>query len=171
MLPSLEGECANWHPSSSAYACDSKGPVPDDGSVSAYQNSTNALNQAARGARTPSGYTQDFVGQSASVQEIGYLTYKNIEDGSYNVQECADFCDSVSLCKGFNIFYERDPQVNPGKDCLNPDPITNIKCALYGYGVSSSTTTNQGQYRGQFLVVIVGSNGKCLAEFSAFKEI
>ncbi|KAH7382600.1 hypothetical protein DE146DRAFT_233716 [Phaeosphaeria sp. MPI-PUGE-AT-0046c] len=136
-----------------------KGSVPGDGSVSAYQDLNNALRQAAQKAATPSGYTQNFVDLTASVQEIGYLTYKNIEDGSYNVQDCATFCDSVSLCKGFNIYSERDPKVNPGTGCPNPEAITNVKCAIYGYGVSPSTAVNKGQYREQFHVIIVGSNG------------
>jgi hypothetical protein len=142
-----------------AHKFDSDGPVPGDGTVIAYQDSDNGLRRAARGAATPSGYVNEFTDEQGSTQQIGYLTYKNIEDGSYNVQECADFCDSEQFCLGFNIFYERDPKNNPGSSCTNPDPITNVKCSLYGYPVANASATNQGQWREQFQVVIVASNG------------
>jgi hypothetical protein len=142
-----------------AHSCHSDGPKPGDGSVAAYQDSNNSLRQAARAAATPQGYTQEFSDQQGSTQQIGYLTYKNIEDGSYNVQECADFCDGEQFCLGFNIFYERDPKNNPASSCTNPDPITNVKCSIYGYPVANASATNQGQWREQFQVVIVGSNG------------
>ncbi|KAL5119133.1 hypothetical protein ACEQ8H_002840 [Pleosporales sp. CAS-2024a] len=135
------------------------GPVPGDGSVGAYQDPTNVLHKAAQAASTPSGYTQNFVDLSASVQELAYLTYKNIDSGKYDVQACADFCDHEKLCYGFNIFYERDPAYDQTSSCNDPTATTNVKCSIYGYPVSASTATNPGLYRGQFQVVIVGSNG------------
>jgi hypothetical protein len=138
----------------------SAGLKPGDGSVNAYQDSNNDLSKAARSAGTPSGYRKEFSDEQASTQQIGYLTYKNIEDGTYNVQQCADFCDSEKFCLGFNIFFERDPEVNPASTCPDPEPITNVKCAIYGYPVAKASATNSGQFREQFHVVIVGSNGK-----------
>ena len=93
------------------------GPVPGDGSVAAYTDSTNALRTNAQGASTPAGYTQSFKDKTASSQQIGYLTYKNIDSGNYDVQACADFCDSEKYCLGFNIYYERDPSVDPAAAC------------------------------------------------------
>jgi hypothetical protein len=138
----------------------SAGVVPNGGSVSAYLDKTNALNTAAQSARAPTGYTESFKNLDASTQQIGYLTYKNIESGTYDVNECATFCDNEKFCLGFNIYAERDPSVNPGTGCENPAPVTNIKCALYGYPVSANSATNQGQYRDQFQVVVTASNGK-----------
>jgi hypothetical protein len=138
---------------------DSAGPVPGDGSVAAYKDTENALRKAARTAGTPSGYKKSFTDLEGSSQQIGYLTYKNIEDGTYNVQQCADFCNSEKFCLGFNIFYERDPKIEPAAGCTNPEAFTNVKCSIYGYPVAEKAATNEGQWREQFNVVIVGSNG------------
>lgn len=143
----------------SAVEAGGAGPVPGDGSVAAYTASDSILSTNAQSASTPSGYTQSFSDLSASTQQIGYLTYKNIDSGSYDVDACATFCDSETFCLGFNIYYERDPKYTPDSSCTNPAPQTNVKCALYGYPVSAATATNQGQYREQFQVVIAGSNG------------
>ena len=78
---------------------------------------------------------------------------------SYSPSQCASYCNQVSNCLGFNIYYERDPSLNPGAACPNPASQTNIKCTLYGSQVSAASATNTGQYRAQFHVVIAGSNG------------
>ncbi|KAF2242981.1 hypothetical protein BU26DRAFT_123634 [Trematosphaeria pertusa] len=135
------------------------GPVPGDGSVEAYLAEDSILASAAQGASTPSGYINAFTDLQGSTQQIGYLTYKTIDSGDYDVKSCADFCDSEKYCLGFNIYYERDPSVEPADSCANPDPITNVKCALYGYPVASGSATNYGQWRNDFHVVIAGSNG------------
>lgn len=66
-----------------------------------------------------------------------------------------------------NIYFERDPSVNPAEGCANPTSITNIKCIFYGLPVTEKAATNAGQWRGPpdvngkaFHVVIAGSNGK-----------
>ena len=142
------------------------GPRPGDGSVDAYTDSNNALRANAKAATAPSGYTESFKDKTGSSQQIGYITYKNIDSGEYDVNACAAFCDSETYCLGFNIYYERDPSVDPAAACPNPPPITNVKCSLYGYNVAAKAATNEGQWRGpqdatgqSFHVVIVGSNG------------
>jgi len=147
----------------------SAGLVPGDGSVNAYLDSAGDLRLAARTADTPTGYAKSFADLTGGTEQIGYLTYKNIEDGSYNVQQCADFCNSEKFCLGFNIFAERDPKYNPASGCTNPEPITNIKCSLFGYPVSAKSATNQGQWREQFNVVITASNGYSKLAGSACK--
>ncbi|KAL1606044.1 hypothetical protein SLS59_003169 [Nothophoma quercina] len=138
--------------------------VPGDGSTDAYLASTNSLRVAAGAADTPTGYDLSFKDLTGSSQQIGYLTYKNLD--TYDVQGCANFCDSEKYCQGFNIFFERDPKYEPKDGCANPEPVTNIKCSIYGYNVASGAATNDGQWRGPqdangeaFHVVIVGSNG------------
>ncbi|RAR00397.1 hypothetical protein DDE82_007308 [Stemphylium lycopersici] len=129
---------------------------PGDGSVNAYLDDDSELRVAARAAKAPQGYTESFKDLTASTEQIGYLTYKNIESTKeYDVQACADFCDSENYCLGFNIYYERDP----ADDCNDAMPQTNLKCSIYGYPVSKQSATNQGQFRGDFQVVITGSNG------------
>jgi hypothetical protein len=109
----------------------SSGPVPGvKGSVSEYLDSNNELRSAARAAKTPSGYTKSFADATGSTEQIGYLTYKTLH--TYDPEACAAFCDSEKFCYGFNIFFERDPTVEPGSGCADPPAQTNIKCSIYG---------------------------------------
>lgn len=142
------------------------GPVPGTGSTADYLDFNSQLRMTARAASAPSGYKESFKDLTASSQQIGYLTYKNIDSGSYDVDECAAFCNSEKYCLGFNIYYERDPSKDAAAACPNPAPITNVKCSLYGYNVAAAAATNDGQWRGPedangqaFHVVITGSNG------------
>jgi hypothetical protein len=86
------------------------------------------LSEIAQNAGTPSGYQQSFVDKSGSSQQIGYLTYKTYQ--TYDVQGCADACDSEKYCLGFNIYFERDPSLEPGPNCPNPASTNNIKCSM-----------------------------------------
>jgi hypothetical protein len=131
--------------------------VPGDGSVDAYLDESSELRKTAQKAETPGGYINAFTDLTGSTEQIGYLTYKTLD--SYSTAECAAFCDSEKFCLGFNLFFERDPSVDPGVGCTDPKPVTNIKCSIYGYPVAKASATNQGQYRGDFHVVITGSNG------------
>ncbi|KAH6612148.1 hypothetical protein C7974DRAFT_91965 [Boeremia exigua] len=143
------------------------GQVPGDGSVSAYLDKNGDLRKAAQAATAdtaPSGYTQSFQDLTGSSQQVGYLTYKNLD--TYSPQACADFCDSEKYCQGFNVYFERDPKFEPKDGCANPPAVTNIKCSIYGYNVAAKAATNDGQWRGpqdangeSFHVVITGSNG------------
>ena len=78
---------------------------------------------------------------------------------SYDTIKCQELCDSATACYGINIYFERDPSVNPAAGCDNPASITNIKCTLWGSQVSGDAATNTGQWRDSFHVVIAGSNG------------
>ncbi|UPX12672.1 uncharacterized protein EKO05_0003213 [Ascochyta rabiei] len=141
-------------------ACDlqplGNGPSVSPDNAAAFSSATE-LSRIARTAGTPSGYQQSFMDQSGSSQQIGYLTYKTYQ--TYDVQGCADACDSEKYCLGFNIFFERDPSLEPGPNCPDPPSTTNIKCSLYGYPVALKAATNMGQWRQDFQVVIAGSNG------------
>ena len=141
------------------------GPIPSTGSKdSDYTADGNSLRLIAQQAATPSGYDRSFVDQLGSSQQVGYLTYKILD--SYDPSLCSAACDAEKFCLGFNIYFERDPKYNPQEGCANPEPVTNIKCSLYGYNVAKAAATNQGQWRGPqdangqaFHVVITGSNG------------
>ncbi|KAH0415901.1 hypothetical protein KCU90_g14193, partial [Aureobasidium melanogenum] len=59
-----------------------------------------------------------------------------------------------------NIYYERDPTVNPDSDsCNDPASLTQIKCVFWSGPVTSDNANNAGQWRNKFQVVIAGSNG------------
>ena len=125
--------------------------------------------QLSLGAQTPKGYSNVFKNLNASTTANSYITYKVLT--SYNVSDCAAFCDSYSLCTAFNVFIERDPSINPstggdnadiggwGSECPNPSSITNYKCSLWGSNIDAVSATNTGEARDSFQVVITGSNG------------
>lgn len=134
--------------------------------MKAYLADDSPLAQAAQAASTPNGYVKSFSNLQGSSQQIGYLTFKTLPGPKYDVEACAAFCNSERYCLGFNIYFERDPSVDPAPGCPNPPPVTNIKCSLYGYPVAAESATNRGQWRGPqdnygeaFHVVIAGSNG------------
>lgn len=108
-------------------------------------------------AVTPPRYQKTFTNKNASVSANSYLGLQTMK--SYDPLGCSQWCDNTTLCTGFNIFYERDPSLDPGPGCLNPPTIVNYKCTLWGSGVEEAAANNFGQWREQFQVVISGSNG------------
>ncbi|KAJ4379828.1 hypothetical protein N0V86_005012 [Didymella sp. IMI 355093] len=132
------------------------GPVASPDTAASFVQDSR-ISELALGASTPSGYEQSFVNKSGSSQQIGYLAYKTYD--TYDVEGCAAACNIERYCRGFNIYFERNPSLEPGLNCLNPPSTTNIKCSLYGYPVVAKAATNEGQWREQFQVVIAGSNG------------
>lgn len=105
---------------------------------------------------------------------MGYSVLPDTQ--SYDTQECAKRCDDVKVsktstychnmsnvlpqgCSSFNLYYERAPSVDPTVECPNPASETVLKCVYYGGPVSEASTTNDGQWRRDFQVVIAGSNG------------
>ncbi|KAI9783197.1 MAG: hypothetical protein M1839_004037 [Geoglossum umbratile] len=113
----------------------------------------------AESAVTPPGYTKSFSNLQGSTGELGYMGLYTLT--SYDVAKCAQKCNAAYPCQAFNIYFERDPTVDPSYDdtCPNPPSLTNIKCTLWGYPVFAETAKNTGQWRSQFQVVIAGSNG------------
>ena len=96
----------------------------------------------------------DLYASSNANSYMGLYTLK-----TYDTIKCQQLCDAVDLCTAFNIYFERDPTKDPGAACPNPPSFTNIKCTLWGSGVTPETAKNEGQYRTDFHVVIAGSNG------------
>lgn len=113
---------------------------------------------AAENAKTPSGYQQSFVSLQGATTTSNYLTYYDLQ--AYDPSVCQAKCDAVTGCKAFNLYFERDPTVDPDTNkCPNPPSFTNVKCSLWGTTITSASATNVGQYRAGFQVVIAGSNG------------
>jgi len=49
----------------------------------------------------------------------------------YSTQTCASKCDAIDGCAAFNIYFERDPTLNPNDaSCKNPPSTTNIKVSF-----------------------------------------
>ncbi|KAF2220420.1 hypothetical protein BDZ85DRAFT_241012 [Elsinoe ampelina] len=124
--------------------------------------------QLAFQAATPSGYVKTFNNLNASASASSYMGLWTLK--SYSPSDCAAICNNNTGCTSFNIFIERDPSLNPCKNdstaytpwgywCPLPSSITNYKCTLWGSNLDASVVTNAGGWRGDFNVVITGSNG------------
>ncbi|KAM0709626.1 hypothetical protein Q7P35_003666 [Cladosporium inversicolor] len=113
----------------------------------------------ASGASTPTGYYQNFKNLGAANSAMNYLGYTVVDTGKgYDVDYCAAKCDAKAGCLSFNIYFERDPTVEPAASCPNPDAFANIKCSFWGTGLDATTANNKGQWRNRFEVAIAGSN-------------
>ncbi|KZF25400.1 hypothetical protein L228DRAFT_265869 [Xylona heveae TC161] len=135
---------------------DGYGPKPTSDTTDAFiTNTVFAL--AAVNAPTPNGYNNVFSNLQGSVSLPSYLGLYTLQ--SYDPLQCQQLCDAADSCYGFNIYFERDPSVNPADACPNPPSFTNIKCTLWGSHVTAQSASNMGGYRDQFQVVIAGSNG------------
>ncbi|KAK8119239.1 uncharacterized protein PG998_003865 [Apiospora kogelbergensis] len=132
------------------------GPVPSPDTASAFLSYAAFASQASA-APVPSGYTQAFSNIAASSSAYGYMGYTTLQ--SYDTALCASKCDAISGCSAINIYFERDPTVEPADACANPASTTNIKCVFWGGPVSKDNSKNAGQWRNKFQVVIAGSNG------------
>lgn len=142
--------CAPQPTGVAAYAVGS----PDTASAFAAAASFSSI---ASAASTPSGYSNTFVNLNASNSAYGYLGYTTLS--TYDTNSCATKCNAINGCMSFNLYFERDPSVDPGSGCTDPASVTMIKCVFWGGPVSSSNANNYGQYRNQFQIVIAGSNG------------
>ncbi|KAK4985647.1 hypothetical protein LTR50_005847 [Elasticomyces elasticus] len=118
----------------------------------------------AKSAAAPFPYSTSFQNLQGSSQMNTYMGLYTLK--SYDVAQCTAYCDAAAGCLGVNIYFERDPTINPAAACPNPASFTNIKCTLWGSAVTAASATNMGQWRGPndangqaFHVVIAGSNG------------
>jgi hypothetical protein len=101
----------------------------------------------AQPANVPQGYSLAFSNLKASNSILPYLGFKNLD--TYDPIACQVYCDQQDGCTAFNIYYERDPTVDPNDaSCENPASLTNIKCVRWGAPVSAATAVNNGQTRG-----------------------
>ncbi|ORY13438.1 hypothetical protein BCR34DRAFT_599966 [Clohesyomyces aquaticus] len=123
----------------------------------------STYNIFSKAANIPAGYSEVFENLNATIISPSYMGVHTLS--SYDSQSCADLCDNTTGCKSINVFISRDPSVDPGVDCPNPEAIANYYCALYGEPVSGSDATNYGQHlhptdaNGQdFVVVLRASN-------------
>lgn len=133
------------------------GPYPseDDSYHFAHYPEFTAL---AENATKPSNYSVAFTAQPGAVMlDSGYLGYFNML--SYDAQFCADRCDEETLCRAFNIYFERAPMHTLDKYCPTAEGTTDIKCVLWGREVDALAANNTGSQTYGFIVKIAGSNG------------
>ncbi|KAF5365183.1 hypothetical protein D9758_005340 [Tetrapyrgos nigripes] len=95
--------------------------------------------------RSPSDYVQVFEGKQkasrdGSIEGTGYLTYTLVDNSTYNVDQCLDFCDHTKDCVFVNIYYELN---NPLLDWIFSEK-SNLKCAAYADVHYSAEKTNIG---------------------------
>ncbi|KAJ7217270.1 hypothetical protein GGX14DRAFT_602789 [Mycena pura] len=98
-----------------------------------------------RFSKRQGGYEQVFAGlapgvHDASIEGTAYLTYTVVNNATYNVQACLDFCDSVDGCVYVNLFYEFN---NFLLDFVFSEK-SNLKCAAYGDIHGAAEKTNFG---------------------------
>jgi hypothetical protein len=106
-------------------------------------------------APSPPGYAPAFVNLNASTSTSAYMGYTTLS--KYDTKQCASLCNKQTGCVAFNLYFERDPTLDPNEQtCPNPPSLTDIKCVFWGVPISSATATNQGHYRDEFEVVIAG---------------
>ena len=135
------------------------GPIPSPNTDTAFSAFTTFAS-VANAAVAPSGWQRTFTNLNASElydpTTMVYLGYQTMS--TYDAGQCLALCDSTTGCVGANLYYERNPTLNPADACPNPTAQTLIKCALWGSPITPAAATNYGQYREQFHVVIAGSN-------------
>lgn len=132
------------------------GPIPSPDTSEAFLAS-NITAKAALSAITPKGYIGAFTNKLAANNAPGYAGYYDLD--SYDPGLCAAKCAATDGCASFNTYFERGPTLDITEDCPNPPSTTAIKCALFGGLVTIKNALNPGQWRGDFHVVIAGSNG------------
>lgn len=130
--------------------------------------STTSVQNVRRGTEQPSrraisDYTQVFTGNGASatsphdasIQGTAYLTYTVVNNSTYNIAACLDFCSSIPTCGWSTIFFILTPNThcrflvfanlyyefnNPGLDATG----SNLKCAVYADTHTAAEKTNFG---------------------------
>ncbi|KAH0173739.1 hypothetical protein KCU67_g1126, partial [Aureobasidium melanogenum] len=117
-------------------------------------------------AQTPSGYSVTFQNLTASNSADNYMGFTLLS--SYDASACAGACSAITGCNSVNIYFERDPSLNPdASDCPNPPSTINIKCVFWGGAATAANANNFGQWRDNFQVLIAGSNGYINSTYAA----
>ncbi|KAJ9641082.1 hypothetical protein H2199_005750 [Coniosporium tulheliwenetii] len=116
-------------------------PEPTIANTAAAFQADKKVSRLANTVAVPLGYFASFRDAKASVHANGYLGYDVVE--VYDPSVCAAKCNSKVGCIGFNIFFERDPTLDPGVTCENPPAFTNVKCTYWGGPTSPETAVNK----------------------------
>jgi len=111
---------------------------------SAYSFTTSeAAFNISNEAPTPIDYKLVFKSKMTSIKTSAYLGDRTLS--IYDPFLCANECDNIRGCVGFNLFFERDPVLQPGPYCENPSAGINIKCTLWGNMLDASMAVYSGE--------------------------
>jgi hypothetical protein len=85
-----------------------------------------AASASAANKALPTDYVSSFVALNASNSADNYMGFTLMT--SYDVTGCATKCNAISGCNSFNIYFERDPSVNPDdSSCSDPPSTVQVK--------------------------------------------
>ncbi|KAI7774550.1 hypothetical protein LA080_008249 [Diaporthe eres] len=114
----------------------------------------------APGSLVVPGYLLVASNQPAIAQKVTSFTMNWINLASYDVPGFANQCTNTVGCRSFDVYFQRSPTVAPSTDnsCPNPPSQCHIVCLLYNGTFTTADFINTGEWRGQFQVVIAGSN-------------
>lgn len=102
------------------------GPIPKPDTADVFLYDQDFANTASA-APIPQGYSLSFSNFKASTQSTDLLSYMTLK--SYDPMTCQQYCDSLPSRYGINIYYERDPKVDPCNLANADSPSTTvIKC-------------------------------------------
>ncbi|KAJ6511634.1 hypothetical protein DFH09DRAFT_1100386 [Mycena vulgaris] len=105
----------------------------------------SARRDLGRLGKRQSGFEQVFAplpaGQhDGSIEGTAYLTYTVVNNATYNVKDCTDFCARTTGCVFANLYYEFNNEL---LDFVFSEK-SNLKCALYGDIHTAAEKTNRG---------------------------
>ena len=72
-----------------------------------------------------------FTNLNVSNNAYGYMGYTSLS--TYDTEKCAAKCNAINGCMSFNLYFERDPSLEPAAGCPNPPSVTNIKYLFSTY--------------------------------------
>ncbi|KAG5641001.1 hypothetical protein DXG03_006433, partial [Asterophora parasitica] len=97
----------------------------------------------------PPVYTPVFKGagtgeddRDASIEGTGYLTYTVMNNATYNIKGCLDFCTSINRCVFANLYYEFNNYLLDFESIFPKQ--SNLKCVVYREAHGELEKTNFG---------------------------
>ncbi|KAF7333122.1 hypothetical protein MVEN_02377600 [Mycena venus] len=102
-------------------------------SNSTFRRELGRRRNIGRFGKRQSGFEKVFDGlpagqHDASIEGTAYLTYTVVNNATYNVKACTDWCTTVKGCVFVNLYYEFNNQL---LDFVFSEK-SNLKCAAYG---------------------------------------
>ncbi|ROW16603.1 hypothetical protein VPNG_01446 [Cytospora leucostoma] len=106
------------------------------------------------------GFTIEAINYQARAERTNVTTMGWLNLPNYDVTACSGYCTNTLGCLSFDVFYQRSPTIVPSYNTSCPDPpsMTSVICTIYSAALTTADMINTGETRGQFVVVIAGSN-------------